>query len=151
MKIAITGANGFVGSYAVEQLRERGHEVLGIVRPSATFVFRVPGVEYVTLQNAHTSEEWARFVKNQDAVIHLIARTHHMNEKSAEDGALFKKYMTVNFGITKALVEGMKKEKIKRLLYVSSIKAVGEGSPVPYTEETPCAPQDFYGKSKRET
>ncbi|HQK25562.1 MAG TPA: NAD-dependent epimerase/dehydratase family protein [Synergistaceae bacterium] len=151
MKILVTGANGFVGSHVVARLQEMGHEALGIVRPSAAFVARIPGVEYAVLQDPYAPEEWGSFVRNRDAVIRLIARTHHLNEKNEGEQALFEKYMRVNLGVTKALVEGMKNEKIKRFLYVSSIKAVGEGSSVPYTEETPCAPQDFYGRSKRET
>ena len=83
-------------------------------------------------------------------MIHLIARTHHMNEKHRRR-CPFREIYDGEFRYYKSPCRRHEKRKIKRLLYVSSIKAVGEGSSVPYTEETPCIPQDFYGKSKRET
>lgn len=36
MKVAVTGANGFVGSALVKKLRERGHEIFPIVRDAKT-------------------------------------------------------------------------------------------------------------------
>jgi UDP-glucose 4-epimerase len=40
--------------------------------------------------------------------------------------------------------------EVKRFVYLSSIKAVGEGAPNAYDELTPCAPEDAYGVTKRE-
>ena len=38
MKVALTGATGFIGSHILTELREHGHEVTALVRPGATFV-----------------------------------------------------------------------------------------------------------------
>jgi len=59
-------------------------------------------------------------------------------------------YRSVNVGITKALLEACARSSVKQILYLSSIKAVGEGEGSPYSEEAECAPKDAYGISKRE-
>ena len=38
MKIYITGATGFVGSYVTQAAVTRGHEVTAVVRPTSSFV-----------------------------------------------------------------------------------------------------------------
>jgi UDP-glucose 4-epimerase len=52
--------------------------------------------------------------------------------------------------ITEALLEACALCEVKRFVYLSSIKAVGEGGPTAYDELTPCAPEDAYGTTKRQ-
>jgi len=59
-------------------------------------------------------------------------------------------FRRVNVAITSSVVEAALDADVRRLIYVSSIKAVGEGSAEGYTELSPCAPEDAYGQSKRE-
>lgn len=61
-------------------------------------------------------------------------------------------YRRINVDITRALLEASKDLGVKKFVYLSSIKAVGEETPIddPFTEDSPCRPEDCYGTSKRE-
>lgn len=75
MKIAVTGATGFVGSYLIAKLQERQYEIMALCRnidrgramfPMANF----PGVEIVSYV-AGTGGEWEGKLAGCDAVVNL--------------------------------------------------------------------------------
>lgn len=75
MKIAVTGATGFVGSYLIAKLQERQYEILALCRnvergramfPAANF----PGVEVLSYI-AGTGGEWEEKLGGCEAVINL--------------------------------------------------------------------------------
>ena len=121
MKILVTGASGFVGSALVPALESRGHEIRRMGRNS----------------NSLPNES----LGGCDAVVHLanIAHTRAARE------ALWR----VNVEGTRRLAEEAARAGVRRLVYLSSIKASGEeskGRPFD-ASETP-APRDEYGKAK---
>lgn len=70
MKVAITGATGFVGSRLVERLQEQGHQPLILTRNRATALNAFPNLEIV----AYTPTEsgaWQQAIAGCDAVVNL--------------------------------------------------------------------------------
>jgi uncharacterized protein (TIGR01777 family) len=70
MKVAITGATGFVGSRLVEELQARGHQPLILTRNRDTALKAFPKVEAV----AYTPTEsgaWQDAIAGCDGVVHL--------------------------------------------------------------------------------
>lgn len=147
MKVLVTGATGFVGSHLVKTLLDKGIDVTGTVRSGSTGSVRVQGAEYVSIEDPYSPQSWGRLLGTTDAVVHLIAKTHSSDISDKKALPLYRK---INVGITEALLEASRKQGVKQFVYLSSIKAVGEGKGSPYSEDSPCQPEDAYGISKRE-
>jgi nucleoside-diphosphate-sugar epimerase len=142
VKVAVTGAGGFVGSAVVAELAKRGIEAVRLVRTARG----EPGEAEIG-DLAGASIDPAK-LQGADVVIHLAAVTHSPN--GPDDG--IEKYRAVNVGGTVALVEAAIAAKASRFLFVSSIKAVAERSAPghPIDSNTAPAPEDAYGITKLE-
>ena len=142
MRILVTGATGFVGSALVPVLRGRGHVVrVAVRRPVAGL-----GDEQVRVGDLGPDTDWREAVAGADAVVHLAARVHVMNESSADPLAAF---VRANVDGTLALARAASASGVRRFVHLSSIKVNGEGtSGAPFTERDIPAPVDPYGESK---
>lgn len=137
-KVFVTGATGFVGKHLKSYLETKGYQVFSAGRKD--------------LVDIYSAEAWRMVLEHTEceAVVHLIAKTH---ADDAADPSSLSSYRRVNVDITKALLRACTDVDIKRFVYLSSIKAVGEETSIdePFTEESPCRPEDSYGITKRET
>ncbi|HEY9194269.1 MAG TPA: NAD-dependent epimerase/dehydratase family protein [Methyloversatilis sp.] len=139
MKVLLTGATGFVGRETGRVLRVAGHEVSPVVRSGDGFrVDRIDG-----------STDWSGAFDGVQAVIHLAARVHQMNDSAVDPLAAFR---AVNATGTERLAREAAAAGVRRFVFVSSVKAVGESSPpgVAIDETTVPRPADPYGISKLE-
>ncbi len=82
MKVLVTGANGFVGSALVEDLRARGHKVVATTR--------APSQNAVSVGDLNGATDWRAALEGCDAVIHTAARVHQMKEKVENAEALYR-------------------------------------------------------------
>jgi UDP-glucose 4-epimerase len=80
-----------------------------------------------------------------DAVIHLAARAHVTKEKEGEAEPWFQK---TNVEGTRTVFDAAVTAGVRRFLFSSSIKVMGDSLGRPWTEEDTPAPTDAYGRSK---
>ena len=146
LRILVTGTGGFIGQPLCRSLLEKGYRVTGTVR-SENDGSPCPGVDVKATGDLETFDDWESLLKDVDAVIHLAARVHVMG-KSGE-GAL-SGYRAVNVTVTEKLLRAAAAAGVRRFVFVSSVKAVGEGGPVSYSEASVARPTDPYGISKLE-
>ncbi len=142
MKILVTGATGFVGSVLCETLREQGQQVVRALRQPLPAAEAQPGD--VAVGPIDGTTDWSAALHGVDAVAHLAARVHVMNDTPAGEA----EHMKVNAEGTAALARQAFAAGVRRVVFLSSIKVNGEGRAEPYRADEPPAPVDPYGRSK---
>lgn len=145
MRVAVTGANGFVGRAVVAALRARGHGVVALTRaPDASLI--APGVTGIATGPIEAITDWRRFLDGADAVVHLAARAH-VPDAAFADAAQVR---AINTTATLRLAEDAARRGIRRFLYLSSIKVNGASTAPgqPFRASDPMDPRDAYARSK---
>ena len=140
MRILITGSTGFIGKRLINKLRSTGHQLRVISRNP------IPGIETVIadLKEASIPSEALLGV---DTVFHLAGIAHDFREASSMKSL----YYAINVDSTIRLAELAIQNKVKRFVFVSSVKAGGSSiAGQCMTEENQGEPEGIYGKTKRE-
>lgn len=140
-KIVVTGATGFVGRALLPRLLAGGHEVIAVVRNAG--VGLPAGVTPAAVGDLAGPVDWAPVLEGAQALVHLAGLAHQRNVTPTALQAL-------NVTATVRLAQAAQAAGLRRLVYVSSVKAQGDHSPGrPLTELDPALPEDAYGQSKR--
>lgn len=147
MKLLVTGATGFVGSHLLRALNTGEHAITCVTRqqPASIVQGNIAFVRYADLNHANG---WQCALGQSDAVIHLAGRAHVMDEQAADPLAAFR---AVNVEQTLALARQAMAHRVRRFIYISSVKVNGEHTAdQPFRSTDMPAPQDPYGISKYE-
>lgn len=140
--VAVTGASGFVGRRLCDELTRRGHIAVGIVRHASKPLHRSVG-ELTGATN------WEHALEGVEVIVHCAARTHVLREQVKDPLPL---YRVVNVDGTRRLAEEAARLGVRRVVYLSSVKAAAErsvpGRPLRLSDVP--APEDAYGISKLE-
>lgn len=147
--IFVTGGTGFVGHVLIPLLLLRGWNVKIGVRNEEGLGRLPKGASGVVTGDLCFITDWKPLLDGVDAVVHLAARVHQMNEdqRNSQDA-----YRRMNVKVTQDLAIAASKAGVRRFVFISSVKAMGEStSPGErWDEASPCFPQDAYGRSKWE-
>ena len=149
MKILITGASGFIGSFIVEEALKRGFETWAAVRKSSSKVYLLDErINFIEL-NLSSKEQLVEQLKGKgfDYVVHAAGVTKCLNKQD---------FSRINTLGTKNLVDALMEVgmPLKRLVFISSLSifgAIKEQQPYEEIRETDSPqPNTAYGKSKLE-
>ncbi|MCX8477988.1 MAG: NAD-dependent epimerase/dehydratase family protein [Sphingomonas sp.] len=142
MKVAITGATGFVGRHVMTRVVAEGYDPVPIVRSPAGLA------NEIVVGDLGSSRIAPEALRNAQCLIHLAARTHVMDEADPSADA----YHRANVLGTRAVLDAAIEAGVRRIVFMSSIKAIGDdtrpGEQLS-AESTP-RPTDAYGRSKLE-
>jgi nucleoside-diphosphate-sugar epimerase len=126
MRVAVTGASGFVGRAFVAGLRAASHDAIPVTRAAGA--------------NYGDALALARAFEGADAVVHLAARAH----QGGAD-ALFES----NVHVTRAVAQAARDAGVRRFVNVSSIGVNGNVTHgKPFDEDDAPAPVEAYARSK---
>jgi len=177
MNILVTGASGFIGQHLCQHLNSKNHNVTELVRnrnshlpsglvqgsaeesASDATTLSHPGESRSSTTSLNHPERSQGFpstiavpdiskltpahLQNINTVIHLAAVTH-------DPRASKSLYHQVNVEGTRHLANCCVEAGVKRLIFISYIKAVRERSRIPVKINIAPAPEDEYGRSKLE-
>lgn len=140
MKIAITGANGFVGSNLIRHFQTAGHEVLALVRSveSANLLRNI--VKTIVVDYSNPGPLYEAFC-DMDVVVHNAGKTKALD---------MDEMMQANVSTTDNIITAINSlSKVTQLIYISSQAASRPSyGNVPVKESDAPAPLTNYGKSK---
>ena len=149
--ILITGVTGFIGRAVCKKLREESQVQNDMLTGTTRSPERGAGPERVPLYNIREigpNTDWSQAISGADIVIHLAARVHIMHDTANDPLSEFRK---VNTAGTINLAEQASKAGVRRFIFISTVKVVGEiSSDDGFTENSPCKPEDPYSISKWE-
>lgn len=146
MKILVTGATGFIGSYLIPRLLEKNHHVRLLVRDvdKARKMFSNEcEIIYGDITEKETLKECCDSI---DIIYHMAALMGH-DSPSPE---AFQRFRLVNVEGVRNIIEEAKKVDIKKFIYISSTAALGLQKITVVNEKTVCKPYTPYQVSKRE-
>jgi UDP-glucose 4-epimerase len=141
VKVLVTGGAGYIGSVVTELLIEVGHDLTVLddlstghrdaVPPAAAFV------------NARIHDAAGILNPSYDAVLHFAAKS--LVGESVDRPDL---YWHNNVVGTLVMLEAMRTQGIRRIVFSSTAATYGEPTSMPITEETVPAPTNPYGVTK---
>ncbi|MBT4034106.1 MAG: UDP-glucose 4-epimerase GalE [Candidatus Marinimicrobia bacterium] len=150
--ILVTGGAGYIGSHTVLELLSQGDEVIvvdNLSNSSRESLRRVEGLTgkspvFYEIDLLDQESLSTPFLNHHiDAVIHFAGL-----KAVGESVEIPLKYYQNNLAGTLNLLEEMKANGVKRLVFSSSATVYGDPSSVPITEDFPVSATNPYGRSK---
>lgn len=138
-KFALTGASGFVGGALLKYLRNAGIEPRLLSRRA------IPGSD-CRVVSLHDVEALTRALAGIDVVFHCAGFAHAFEQPELSQTELHSSvnhHGAVNVGRAAAVA------KVKRLIFCSSVKAVGDPGSARVDETFDAPPDTAYGRAKR--
>tara|TARA_B100000965_G_scaffold134321_1_gene111872 strand:+ start:1292 stop:2236 length:945 start_codon:yes stop_codon:yes gene_type:complete len=149
MRALVTGGAGFIGSHLIDELVDAGHEVKIIDNLSSgdlnliSHQMEAGNVEFVK-GDLTVLDDVMQATKNIDCVFHMAANPDIRLGTQITDTDL--KQGTI---ATYNILESMRINGVKKIVFASSSVVYGEDAPMPTPENHgPCLPISLYGASK---
>jgi len=145
MKVLVTGSTGFIGKALILSLQKSGFALRITCRQED---IELPvDCEVVQIGDIGPQTDWKKALKQVDVVIHLAGMAHISANRGERWLSALRKLNVLG---TEHLARMAAQERVKRFIFISSIKVNGQESLQAYTENDLPEPRDVYGISKLE-
>lgn len=143
MKVLVTGGAGYIGSHAVRELKDAGHDVAVLDDLSRGHRASVPPEVPLVQGDLGDAGSLARALDGVDAVLHFAGLL-----SVADSVADPVSYYRTNVVKGVALLEAMHAAGVRKLVFSSTCAVYGMPVRVPMDEEHPREPINPYGATK---
>lgn len=143
-RILVTGASGFIGARFLAARREQRDDLAALVR-SARAGARLPSGTQVRTADLSVPASLEGVCAGVDTVVHLAshAETEGRPERDEPDA-----HQRVTVEGTRRLLAEARRAGVRRFVFMSSVKAMGEGAEECLDETSPPRPVSAYGRAK---
>jgi UDP-glucose 4-epimerase len=143
MQISITGGTGCLGHPLVETLIEDGAYTKLLIQPNDPLVPSYNKAENI-IGDLNSAEALDLLTKDCDSVFHLAGMVHTVPRTKEEENAFYQ----VNVEGTRKLLTAARKNKVRRIVFYSTVATYGKDADLHGDELSSCNPQTAYAKSK---
>ena len=143
MKLLVTGGAGYVGSVCAAVLVEAGHDVTIIDNFTTGNREAVPAAARLVEGDVRDKAAEVLDEGGFEGVVHFAARSLVGESMEVPD-----EYWQHNLVTTLALLDAMRANDVKNLVFSSTAATYGEPEVVPITEDLPTKPTNTYGATK---
>ena len=144
MKVAVTGGTGCLGRPLVEKLIKNGAYLKLLTLPNDSPKNFSGNQVKIIIGDLNSSEALDRLCMECNIIFHLAGEAHSV-PKTKEDEVRF---IRVNVEGTRNLLEAAKKNRVKRVVFYSTVSVYGKDSHFQGDELSPCQPNSVYSESK---
>jgi UDP-glucuronate 4-epimerase len=157
MKVLVTGAAGFIGSYAAERLLARGEEVVGLDNLNDYYDVNLKLARVKRLK-AHAGFRFEKLdLADREGIPALFARERFSRvvHLGAQAGVRYSlenplAYVDSNLVGTTNLLEGCRHNGVEHLVYASTSSVYGANTKMPFSEhQSVNHPLSFYAATKK--
>ncbi|TVQ45343.1 MAG: NAD(P)-dependent oxidoreductase [Gloeocapsa sp. DLM2.Bin57] len=141
MKVLVTGASGFIGSYLTKMLTEQGYEVKVLVRPNSDLTaLETLDIEIIT-GDIQDRDCLTKAMNGCQQVYHGAAQCTKSNVPKTA-------YYAINVEGAKNLAQIADKTSLERLVYLSTAGVYGTNKQSKVNEQTTPKPNTYYRTTK---
>ncbi|HXH03529.1 MAG TPA: SDR family NAD(P)-dependent oxidoreductase [Candidatus Competibacteraceae bacterium] len=144
-RVLVTGAGGFIGRHLVDALCHQGVSVRALLRQPGELPPQWEGLEVVA-GDVLDPASLARACQGVDTVLHAAGYAH---AAAQQDEQAWQRHWQVNAAGTRALLQAALAAGAGRFVFLSSVKAMGDGGRRCIDEDWPLPPATAYGQAKR--
>ena len=124
MRVAVTGASGFIGRYLVPALAAGGHEVVALGREAGGLA-PLQGDGVTVRATDYDAGDLADVLKGVDAVVHLAGRRSQRDD----DPLSFRPFAETNLNLLETLFFAARDVGASRFVQASTIAAIRQPTP----------------------
>lgn len=142
VKIAITGANGFIGSALCRRFEKNAIRYEAVMRNGNQLEFEQIHGNTTALQSYQDRTTLSSAFKNSTSVVHLAAKVHQPDSHELDI------YLHENVELTSRVLEACADAGVTHFILMSSVAVFGQEAASELNVESACKPQQPYGVSK---
>jgi nucleoside-diphosphate-sugar epimerase len=146
MKVAITGGTGCLGQPLIEKLINSGIDIQLLTLPQDPAKGSLERKVRIISGDLNSLEALKSLTKNCETVFHLAGKVHSVPKTKTEEQNFFH----VNVEGTRNVLEVASANKVKRIVFYSTVGVYGKDADFHGDELSPCKPLTVYAKSKYE-